>query len=199
MAEQHDVDVLEHAGANVVGLGADQFFGHARPQPDGALQVLALHHLLHRQRGQDVQRHAGVVAFAVARRAFDQSARARPRRASARPAGCRRYREPSEITGLPDPQGRHPRGRNAGDAALDLEALFFQDAGEVFRGFELLEAQFAEAEDAVHHDLRLLLHAVDLAGQIGLHGGFFFGSDFGLCQESEYTQGHEYDDFPHRR
>ena len=30
--EQHDVDVLEHAGANEVGLGAEQLLGDARPE-----------------------------------------------------------------------------------------------------------------------------------------------------------------------
>ena len=36
--EQHDVDVLEHSGAHVVSLGAEQFFGDAGPEPDGALR-----------------------------------------------------------------------------------------------------------------------------------------------------------------
>ena len=72
---------------------------------------------------------------------------------------------------------RHPGGGNAGDAALDLEAFFFQDRREVFRGFEFLETQFAEAEDAIDHHLRLLLHGVDLAHQIGLHGGLLFGGN----------------------
>ena len=160
--------------------------------------MLALHHLLHREGRDDVQGHAGIVAFAVARRAFDH------RLVPADAGLLRRLRDVVDVAaegdhGLARSPTGHPRGGNAGDAALDFEALFFEDAGEVLGGFEFLEAQFAEAEDAVHHDLRLFLHAVDLAGEIGLHRRFFFGSDFRLPQESEYTQGHEYDDFPHRR
>ena len=102
---------------------------------------------------------------------------------------------------LARPPGGDPRGGNAGHAALDLEAFLLQNAGEVLRGLEFLEAQLAEAEDAVHHHLRLLLHGVDLAGQVGLHGGFFLGSDFGLRQEreyaGEYTEGHEHGCLPH--
>ena len=55
--------------------------------------------------------------------------------------------EPSAMTGLPEPQRRHPRGRNAGDAALDLEAVLLEDAGQVLGRLELLEAELAEAED----------------------------------------------------
>ncbi len=179
MAEQHDVDVLEHPGANVVGLGADQLLGDAGPELDGALQMLALHHFLHRERGDDVQRHAGVVAFAVARRAFDH-------RIMIGDAGfLRSLRNIVDIgaerdDGLALAPGGDPGGGNSGDAALDLEAFLFENAGEVFRSFEFLEAEFAEAEDAIDHDLRLLLHGVDLAGEVGLHGGFFFGCDLGL-------------------
>ena len=78
--------------------------------------------------------------------------------------------------------GGHPGGGDAGDAALDLEAFLFQDAGEVLGGFDLLEAQFAETEDAIDHDLRLLLHGVDLAREVGLHGGLLLGRHFGLGQ-----------------
>ena len=160
--------------------------------------MLALHHFLHGKRGDDVERHAGVVAFAVAGRAFDHGL------VPADAGLLRGLRDIVDIAaegddGLAGAPTGHPRGGNPGDAALDFEALFFEDAGEVFGGFEFLEAQFAEAEDAVHHDLRLFLHGVDLAGEVGLHRGFFFGSDFRLPQESEYAQGHEHDDFPHRR
>ena len=162
--EQADVDVLEHAGANVVGLGADQFLGDAGPQADGALQMLALHHFLHRERGQDVERHAGVVAFAVSGRAFDH------RLVPADAGLLRGLRDIVDIgaerdDGLSRAPAGHPRGGNSGNAALDLEAFLLQNAGEVLGGLEFLEAEFAEAEDAIHHDLRLLLHGVDLAGR----------------------------------
>ena len=122
----------------------------------------------------DVQRHAGVVPFAVARSALDH-------RIVLGHAGLLRgLRNVVDIGAERDHRlalapGRHPRRRNAGDAALDPEAFFLEDAGEVLRRLEFLEPEFAEAEDAVHHHLRLFLHGVDLAVEIGLHGGFFLG------------------------
>ena len=62
--------------------------------------------------------------------------------------------EPSAITGLPDPQSRRPRGRNAGDAALNREAFLLEDAGQVALRLELLEAELAEAEHRIDHLLR---------------------------------------------
>ena len=97
--------------------------------------------------------------------------------------------EPSAITGLPFAPGRHPRGRNPGDAALDLEAFLLQDSGEIFRRLEFLESELAETEDAVHHHLRLLFHAVDLAGQIGLYGSFFLGRGLVLPKQTQGGNG----------
>ena len=68
---EHGVDVLEEAGAHVVGLGSELLFGDARPDHDRARQLLALHHPLHRDGGEDVERRAGVVPLAVAGRAVD--------------------------------------------------------------------------------------------------------------------------------
>ena len=76
--------------------------------------------------------------------------------------------EPSAMTGLPDPQLRDPRRRNAGDAALDREAVLLEDAGQVLRRLDLLEAELAEAEDLVDHLLRELLHALDVGGGLAL-------------------------------
>ncbi len=157
-------------------LRPELFLGHARPQPDRALQVLALHHLLHRDGREDVERHAGVVPFAVAGRAFDH--RIVPSHAGL----LRGLRDIVDIGAERDDRlarapGCHPRGGNARVIALNLEAFLFQNAGEILRRFELLKAKLAEAEDAVHHHLRLLLHGVDLANQIGLHGRLFFRRD----------------------
>src|SRR5438067_2120413 len=91
---------------------------------------------------------------------------------------------------LPRSPARDPGGGNSGDAALDLEAFLLQDGGEVLGSLVLLKSELAEAEDAVYHDLRLLLHGVDLAGEIGLHGSFFFGRDLGLA-EGERRKGEE--------
>ena len=62
---------LNKPGAHEVRLGADELLGRARPDPDRAGELLALHDLLHRDRRGDVERLPGVVPFAVARRAFD--------------------------------------------------------------------------------------------------------------------------------
>src|SRR5215210_9596685 len=70
MRKQRNVDVLEQSGANEIRLGADQLLCRTRPDPDSAGKLLALHDLLHGKRRRDVQRHAGVVAFAVSWRAF---------------------------------------------------------------------------------------------------------------------------------
>ncbi len=37
---------------------------------------------------------------------------------------------------------------------VDLEAVFFEDTGNVSRRFDFLEAEFAEAENLVDHLLR---------------------------------------------
>ena len=57
-----------------------------------------------------------------------------------------------------------PRGRDARDAARDLEAVLLEDAGEVARRLDLLKAQLAEAEHRVHHLLRQRGQAVDVGG-----------------------------------
>ena len=90
--------------------------------------------------------------------------------------------EPSEITGLPDPQDATHAVGNPGDAVFDFESFFLQNAGEIFRRLEFLHPELSETEDAVHHDLRLFLHPVDLPGEIGLHRRLFFGSDLILSK-----------------
>ncbi len=72
VSEDADVDILEGAGADVVRLGAEQFFGDARPELERALQTLLFHDLLHGERRRDLHRHPRVVALAVPRRPFDE-------------------------------------------------------------------------------------------------------------------------------
>ena len=60
---------------------------------------------------------------------------------------------------------RHPGGGDAGDPLLDLETVVPEDAGEVAGGLDLLEPEFAEAEDGVHDHLR----------QLGAFGGALVG------------------------
>ena len=53
--------------------------------------------------------------------------------------------DPMAITGLPEPQRRHPRRRHAGVAALDGEAVLLEDAGQVLRGLDLLERRLGDS------------------------------------------------------
>ena len=87
---------------------------------------------------------------------------------------------PSEITGLPEPQLATQAVGMPATPRWILKPSFSRIPVRYLEVSIFLEAQFAEAEDAVHHDLRLLLHGVDLSGEVGLHGGFFFGSGLGL-------------------
>ncbi len=179
MCEEADIDILEHAGFHKEGFRSELFLGYAGPEAERALQVFALHHFLHGDGGKDVERYSGIVTFTVSGRAFDDGFV---------PADAGLLRSSRDIVdigaerdyGLARSPGRYPCGGNIGIIALNPEALFLQNAGEVLRCFELLETELAEAEYAIDHDLRLLLHGVDLAGQIGLHGGFFLGGNFGL-------------------
>ena len=137
--EQVHVHVLEHPIANEPRLRRHQFLGHTRPEHQRARQLVALHDLLHRNRRDDVERHAGVVAFAVARRAFDD-------RIVIRHAGLlRRLRNAVDVGaqrdhGLARSPCGHPRRGNARLAARDREAVLFEDTGQVLRRFNLLEA-----------------------------------------------------------
>jgi hypothetical protein len=60
VAKQHNVDIFENTGADVVGLGSQQLFGNPGPQLDRSRKVLPLHHLLNGQGCNDVERHSRV-------------------------------------------------------------------------------------------------------------------------------------------
>ncbi len=172
MREQHDVNVLEHACPNVVSFGAEQFFGHAGPQPDGAGKMFPLHHFLDCYRRDDIQRNSGIMAFAVSWRTVDH------RRMIGHAGLLRRLRDivyvgPERDDWLPLAPASDKCCRDARDATLDLETLLFEDIAQIFRGLRFMKTEFAEAVHGIHHHLRLFLHGVDLAGQIGLHAGKF--------------------------
>jgi hypothetical protein len=71
VGEQRDIDVLEKAFAHEIRLRPDELLGGAGPDPDRARQLLALHDLLHREDGGEVDRLAGVVALAMPGSPFD--------------------------------------------------------------------------------------------------------------------------------
>ena len=164
VGEDVDVDVVEVAGADEPGFRGEQFLGHPRPDDDGPGDPFALHDLLGGERADDDHRLAGVMALAVAGGAFDQWVEIGDARL------LRRLRDAVDVASQRDhgrarTPARHPGRRDAGDPFLDLEAVVPQDAGEVAGGFDLLEAEFPEAEDGVHHHLR----------QLGALGGALVG------------------------
>src|SRR5262249_2053888 len=96
MCEQTDVYIFEHSIAYVVSLRSKEFLSHSRPQPDRSREVLALHHLFHRQGSHNIKWHPGIVTLTVTRRALDQ--RLVPPYAGlfAMPAECRRCHCPEK-------------------------------------------------------------------------------------------------------
>ena len=165
--EERDVDVAEHPRADEIRLGADELLRDTRPQLQRAGQVLALHDLLHGERRRDVQRHTRVVPFAVPGRALDDRIVIRHARL------LRRLRDVVDVRADRDHRlarspRREPGGRDTGVAALDFEAVLFEDLGEIFRRLELLEAELAEAEDLVDHLLRHHAHRLDVGGGFAL-------------------------------
>src|SRR5262247_1044706 len=71
VSEEYDIDIFEDAGADVVRLCSQEFFRHAWPELDGSGKMLPFHDSLHLQRGEDIERHSGIVAFSMSRRARD--------------------------------------------------------------------------------------------------------------------------------
>ena len=76
--------------------------------------------------------------------------------------------EPSAITGLPVPHvAIHAVGMPA-TPLLHREAVLLEDAGQVLRRLEFLEAELAEAEHHVVHLLDVLAHRVDFEADVAL-------------------------------
>ncbi len=165
MGEDAGIHILEQAGAHIIGLGGQQLFRHARPQHDLALDAVLFHHILQRQRRHDLQWHAGIMAFAMPWRAFQHGL-------DLRAAGILRQAQQAidvaaqRNLGPAAAPGGGPCGRNAGHAALHLEAILFQNAGQIFRRAHFLKAGFGIAEHLVHHDLRQLGTGFDAGSQI---------------------------------
>ena len=161
--EEDRVDALEVAVADVVCLRSQEFFCHAIPDFECAGDVVLDHDVFDRERGDDVDGVAGVVAFAVAGRAEDDGI-------VIRDAGLLRgLRNAVDVRAERDggaastvrPRS-HVAGGDAGDAALDLEAVLLQQVAEVLRGLELLKPELAVAVEGIDHDLDELGVAVDL-------------------------------------
>ncbi len=75
------------------------------------------------------------------------------------------------MTGLPLPKvATHAVGM-PDTPRVDREAVLLEQSGQVLRGLDLLEAEFAEAEDRVHGLLGQLGQTVHVLGDTALHGG----------------------------
>src|SRR6185312_368590 len=122
---------------------------------------MLLHHRLDRQSGGNLQRHAGIVALALAWPALHH-------RLDLGVAGNLRHAAQIVLVAAQGDQGaalapsRSPGGGNAGDAFGDIEAVLGQDVGDISAGAEFLEARFAIAEHRIHHHLDHLGVAVDV-------------------------------------
>ena len=167
MVVEDDVNVLEESRAHVVRLGRQLFLGDARPQHESPGELLALHDALHRDRSDDVERHAGVVPFAVPGSAVDDRSAIRHTRL------LRRLRNAVNVRAqrndrLAGAKARRPCRWNAGDTSLNREALALQDGRQVALRLVLLKPDLAEAEDRVHHLLREVVHAIDARGRFPL-------------------------------
>jgi hypothetical protein len=66
---------------------------------------------------------------------------------------------------------RHPSSRQAGSTALDREAVFLQQLGQVARGLDFMEAELAKAEQRIVDLLGKLGAALDPAGGLRLEPG----------------------------
>src|SRR5262245_22420957 len=167
VSKQHDIHILEVTLAHKVRLGSEQLFRRARPEFDCTRKLAALHQSFDGQRGSDVERLPGIVTFAVPRRAFDQRVVIRDARSLRSLRNAINVGAKSNDRLARSPR-RHPGGRNARDATLNFEALFFKNAGQILRGLVFLKSQLGEAENHIHHYLGLLLHCFDIFEELSL-------------------------------
>ena len=150
MGEQVHVDIVEDALAHEIRLGRDLLFGHTRPDQKGPINVLALHDLLHGERSYDVHGLAGVMSLTV------PGGHANDRITIGDTGLLVRLWNPVDVGAQGDDRGpgairptRGPRGRHAGDAELDVEALVFEKPRQITLGLELLHPQFSEREQVI--------------------------------------------------
>ena len=154
------VDVLEIAGAHEERAACDLLLRRPVRNRDRARQVVALHHLLDRERGERGDAAVRVVSLHVARAVLDQRL-ALP--------GSRRLRAAGQGIDLGDDRDLWPAiavlgpdiGGHAGAAQLDLEAGGGKRVFEELGALELLHAELAEIEQRVAHIGHLLRVALD--------------------------------------
>jgi hypothetical protein len=99
--------------------------------------------LFQNERGGHIYGHTGVMAFhqriVIGHSGFLRSAR------NTVEVGDESYHR------FTAPIRRHPGGGDAGNFALDVEAVLLEDARNVARRLEFLKAKFAETENLIDH------------------------------------------------
>ena len=156
--------------------------------------LLARHDVLHGERGDDVERDAAVVPFAVGGRARDHPC------ATGDAGLLARLRDPVDVGAERDDRRaaapfRDPRGGDTGDAAFDLEAVLLEDAREVLRRLDLLHPELAEGEDLIDHLLGHLGLGINGGGEVGLEA-VGAGVGFALCGENGGKEDNAGDEAP---
>ena len=71
MATQDHIDILKKSGPNIVGFRRQLFFSDAWEKFERPGQAMLRHQLFQDKRRRDIYGLAGVVAFTVARRTFN--------------------------------------------------------------------------------------------------------------------------------
>ena len=166
MCEQVCIDAVEHAGPHQKRLARQLLFSHARPEHDRAGNFLPRHELLHRQRGNDVERHAAVVPFAVSWRTAHQRV---ARRRTGLLVGLRNAVD----VGAQGDHRRsaaplcHPRRRDPGHTPFNGEAVLLQHARQILRCLGFLHPEFTEREDLIDHLLCESGAPIDTPDQLG--------------------------------
>ena len=168
VCKEGDIGVLEEPRAHEEGLARHLLFRDARPEQQGAVDLVTLHKLLHHDGGDNVDRLAGIVSFAVAgTAAYHRIAVAHSGFVAglwdAVHVGAKGdFRLPGSVA-----PSRRPCGRNAGHALLNFEAFLLQQRGDVALRFVFLEAQLLEGEEHIHNFLHLFragLHHLERFG-----------------------------------
>jgi hypothetical protein len=132
MAAQHDVQIAEQSGQHHVGPAGQQLLGDSRINTDGSRYLVFRHHLLQHERGGDIQRLAGVVAFAMAWPTLDERGMESDTRL------LRGLRQAVDIGhesdhGLARSPACDERRGHARHTPGDREAVLLQNAGDVGR------------------------------------------------------------------
>ena len=167
--EQVHVHTLEDAVPHEEGFRAHLLFGDARPDEEGAWDVLSLHDLLHSQGRRDIHRLSRVMALTVPGSHGEDRLAVPHARLLIGLGNAIDIRSQGDHRAARAPS-RRPRAGHSRDPQLDLEAVVLQQPGQVSLGLELLKAEFAERKQLVDNFLYQLRPALDQLERLALQG-----------------------------